>query len=114
MLASLAQGIHCPSWQQNTSFFEDINFFVLLLKFLLRLRQWRSQGPGARAFSGMQATHPDDQVEKENPKVARPKTVFQDAFFIFHFIDRKTAMHNFFFINKTGRNTHKNNAIDRN
>ena len=33
-------------------------------------------------------------------------------FFIFHFIDRKTAMGNLF-INRTGRNSNKNNAIGR-
>ena len=40
------------------------------------------------------------------------KTALRDTFFIFHFIDGKTVMRNLF-INRTGWNTHKNNAVGR-
>ena len=43
--------------------------------------------------------------------VACPKTVRYFSLF-FYFIDKKTAMHNLL-INRTERNTHKNNTIGR-
>ena len=43
------------------------------------------------------------------PPVVYPKTAMRDAFFNFHFMDKKPAMHN----QQNRKNACKNNIIDR-
>ena len=45
--------------------------------------------------------------------VVCPKITMRDVVFNFLFIDRKTGMHNLFFINRTEGNRHKHNIMDR-